>query len=77
MEMSELVEVTIKLPKAIVSFLKHHEPAIGSVEKYLRDNIIYCIEGDLENSDCAFFDPDHEAEQWNLGEVFKKYKLRK
>jgi len=49
----------------------------GGLEKYLVDNIIHAIEGDLENSDCAFFDADHEVEHWNLGEVFKKYQLIK
>lgn len=74
MKMSETVEVTIKLPKEIVDFLRHHEASVGSLEEYLTYNIVACVEGDLDGSSSGpFFDMDKEIQKWGLDKVFKKF----
>jgi len=70
MSKQETVEVTLKLPKAIVDFLK----AMGvDVEEYLTRTIVDNVEADLEAD--TFYYPKQLVEKHNLMPVFRKFNI--
>ena len=73
MSKEETVEVTIKVPKAIVEFLRAlGENVLGEKpEEYMVRQIVDSIAADLEAD--AFFDPKEFVRKFNLLPVFEKY----
>jgi len=71
-EKIEYVELKLKVPKAIVEFLRAHETDLGkSVEGYLEYNIVDGVHGDIDaNDDWTFSNPLSEARGWGLEKVF-------
>lgn len=66
----DTVEVTVKLPKAIVDFLKDMDV---DVEGYIVHNVIGVIEADLEAD--GFCNPKRVVEKHNLVPIFEKHGL--
>ena len=70
MSEQETVEVTLKLPKAIVDFLKDMNV---NVEEYIVHNVIGVIEADLEAD--TFYCPKQLVEKHNLMPVFREFNV--
>jgi len=70
MSEKETVEVTVKLPKAIVDFLKSMNV---DVEEYIVHNVVGVIEADLEAD--TFYYPKQLVEKHNLMTVFRKFNI--
>ena len=73
--MSEKIEyetVTIKLPKAIMSFLRQAQTVTGDTPE--EDIQYYIIESIRSRIDCGGFFPSHKqlADQYHLNPIFKK-----
>ena len=69
--MNELVEVKIRLPKAVVDFLEKETSGM-TMENYRVYNIVACVESDLDATDGPFFNVEQEIQK-GLKEVFKKH----
>jgi len=70
MSKQETVEVTLKLPKAIVDLLNAVDV---NVEEYLVHNIVGVIEADLEAD--TFYYPKQLVEKHNLMPVFREFNI--
>ena len=70
MSEEETVEVTVKLPKAIVEFLKD---MTSNMEEYIVHNIVQMVEADLEADE--FYNPKQVVEKYNLMPVFEKHDI--
>jgi len=68
----EYVELRLRVPKAIVDFLRAHETDLGkSVEEYLEYGIVSVVAGDIDvNEDWTFYNPQSKAKGWGLEKVF-------
>jgi len=70
----EYIELKLKIPKAIVDFLRAYETAMAeSAEKYLEYKIVQAIKGDLNGSweDSPYFDSPSLIKRFGLDKVFK------
>ena len=70
MKGEETVKVTVKLPKAIVDFLKDTERA---VEKYIEDNVVGCVMSDLEFEFSHIPKVEEVIRKYGLKPVFKEF----
>jgi len=73
-ETTEYIELKLKVPKAIVDFLRAYETAMAeSAEQYLEYKIVQAIKGDLDGSweDSPYFDSPSLIERFGLDKVFK------
>ena len=66
----EMVELTLKLPKGIVDFLR---ASVENLDEWLAREIVDHIHGQLDAD--VFFDPKETVKKYNLMAVFKKYDL--
>lgn len=67
MSKEETVEVTLKLPKAIVDFLKDMQTTLNmTVEEYLVFSIIQAVGADLDTNDVFVPSPAELVERYGL-----------
>lgn len=69
-EKQETVEVTMKLPKAIVDFLKDAE---RDVAKYIEKNVVGCVMSDLECDFLHIPKVEEVIRKYGLKPVFKEF----
>ncbi len=69
----ELEEVTLRVPKLLMDFLRKHEKYLdeGLVQGYLERNIVACVRADIDALTVFVPDAEDVIEQHNLGPVFK------
>lgn len=68
-EKAEFVEVTLKLPKAVVDFIKAIDKP-KSLEEHLTKHIVETMQSYVEMLECS---PGELIKRFNLGPVFKEY----
>jgi len=66
----ETVEVTLKVPKAIVDFLKE---VVGDVEPYMVRTLVADVEGGLDGD--GYNLAKHFVRQYNLLPIFEQYRV--
>jgi len=74
MSKQETVEVTLKLPKAIVDFLKDSEKALEmTMEEYLVYSIMQVVGADIDTLDTFVPTPKQIVKQYGLKATLKEY----
>lgn len=67
----ECEEVVVKVPKAIMKFLREHEDILGDkIEEYLQRRIVGSVRADLETNDVFVASPVQLANKYNLQPIF-------
>lgn len=73
-EQIEYEEITVKIPKAIMEFLKDHEGMLEEkTEDYLERCIVCSVSADIESQDCFVLSPIKMVKKYKLQPVFKKF----
>jgi hypothetical protein len=73
-EQIEFEEVVIKIPKAIMKFLRENQDLLNEkIEDYLQRDIISSIRADLETQDVFVPSPIVLAKKYDLQPIFKKF----
>jgi hypothetical protein len=68
----EYEQVTIKVPKAIMKFLRDREKNMDQTAKeYIEYNIVHIVNSDIRAGDVFVSDPEELADSWKLNPVFK------
>jgi len=71
-EKIEFEEITVKVPKLIIDFLRKHEKILGkTAQEYMERNIVDCVRADIDAGDVFVPVPEEVVEQHGLGPVFK------
>ena len=72
-EKIELEEVTLRVPKLVMDFLRKYEKSLqeGVVQGYLERNIVACVRADIDALTVFVPDAEDVIEQHNLAPVFK------
>ena len=74
MSEKETVDVTLKLPKAIVDFLKDSERTLEmTVEEYLTYSIIQTVAADIDTFDVFVPSWKQIVDKYGLGPTLKRY----
>lgn len=74
MSKQETVEVTLKLPKAIMDFLKDMAPSIEmTVEEYLTYSIIQAVAADVDTFDVFVPTWKQIVDKYGLAPTLKRY----
>jgi hypothetical protein len=70
----ECEEVIIKIPKAIMKFLREHETLLEEkIEDYLQRGIVHSICADIETQDTFVPSPLALANKYDLQPIFKRF----
>jgi hypothetical protein len=73
-EQIEYEEITVKIPKAIIEFLKDHEDMLEEkAEEYLERCIVGVVSSDIESQDCFVLSPVKLVKKYKLEPIFKKF----
>lgn len=73
-EQIEYEEITVKIPKAIMEFLKDHEDMLEEkTEDYLERCIVGVVSSDIESQDCFVLSPVKLVKKYKLEPIFKKF----
>jgi hypothetical protein len=73
-EQIECEEVVLKIPKAIMVFLRENEGMLEEkAEAYLERCIVGLVAADIESEDCFVLSPIKLAKKYDLQPIFKKF----
>jgi len=73
-EQIEYEEITVKIPKAIMNFLKDHEDMLEEkTEDYLERCIVGSVAADIESQDCFVLSPKKMVKKYELQPIFKQF----
>ena len=73
-EQIECEEVVVKVPKAIMQFLREHEDMLGETsEDYLQRDIVCSVSADLDSGDVFVPEALELAKKYKLQPIFKKF----
>jgi len=73
-EQIEYEEITVKIPRAIMNFLKDHEDMLEEkTEEYLERCIVGSVSADIESQDCFVLSPIKMVKRYGLKAAFKKF----
>ena len=69
----ELEEVTLRVPKLIMDFLRKHEKRLeeGTVQRYLERNIVGCVRADIDAVTVFAGEPEDVIKTHKLDPIFK------
>lgn len=72
-EQIEFEEVTLRVPKRIMDFLRKHEKRLegGNIQGYLERNIVDCVRAEIDAATVFVPDPEDVIKTYKLGPVFK------
>jgi hypothetical protein len=69
----EYEQVTIRLPKVVLDFLRSMEKTISMTPKeYIEYNTVCSIRADIDDLDAFVPSPEEVAKAWNLNPIFKQ-----
>lgn len=72
-ETIEYEDVTVKVPKLIMAFLRAHEKDMGeTAEEYIAYNAVGVVRADLDAGDVFVPVAEEIAREWNLNHIFKE-----
>jgi hypothetical protein len=75
-EQIEFEEILVKMPKAIMNFLREHEHELDEkIEDYLQRAIISVVRADIETNNVFVPSPIELANKYNLQPIFKTFDI--
>jgi hypothetical protein len=73
-EQIEYEEVVVKVPKAIMQFVREHEDMLEEkTEEYLQRCIVGVVSSDIESQDCFVLSPIKLVKKYKLQPIFKQF----
>lgn len=70
----ELEEIVVKIPKAIMKFLREHQDELDEkIEDYLQKVVISAVRADIETNDVFVPSPIALVKKYDLQPIFKKF----
>jgi hypothetical protein len=70
----EFQEMTIRIPKAVLEFLRAHEKEMGTTtEEYITYTIVDVVRADIDSGEVFVPESEQVIKDWNLNSIFLKY----